>query len=119
MLPPSTSLRLWTTLSSCSMGPTRTRTEITLDQFHDVLGKIDKGLRALPATAQVSWIGDMTASRRRRGFAILVGRKPWVIILFCGFFLPKWCMAHEYQSFLPPGAGSWGEGKLPYFHTVP
>ncbi|GIM04019.1 hypothetical protein Vretimale_8656 [Volvox reticuliferus] len=29
-------------------------TEITLDQFHDVLGKIDKGLRALPATAQVA-----------------------------------------------------------------
>ncbi|GIL56627.1 hypothetical protein Vafri_11967 [Volvox africanus] len=29
-------------------------TEVTLDQFHEVLGKIDKGLRALPATAQVA-----------------------------------------------------------------
>ncbi|GLC74175.1 tubulin alpha 1 [Pleodorina starrii] len=28
--------------------------EITLEQFHEVLGKIDKGLRALPATAQVA-----------------------------------------------------------------
>ena len=31
-------------------------TQITRTQFEDLLAKIDKGLRALPATAQVSLV---------------------------------------------------------------
>lgn len=39
--------------SNGAVGDINEDTELTREQFEELLGKIDKGLRALPATAQV------------------------------------------------------------------